>query len=408
MRQSTLQIISVPVWSWTSRRVWFAAGAAALCGLAWSAPWQWLGPGLSLLLIPLVLAQRTRLRRYGVALAYYLAGSHGIPLASAVFFGYGSTGKGIVLWLASSALLAAGWAFADRPWKAVTVLAFDALVPPLSFFDWMSPLTAAGVFFPGWSWAGLALLLAVVLATPFLLRHKGILGILAALSLVLNALYVPASLPQGWGGIDLHVGPSHKSILANFERMQSWVATAGRQKAKILLLPETLLTWWSGSADFVQRHVPKGAIWLVGATVPLPGGYYADGIEEVTPYGYRRLFASALPVPVSMWMPWRTPEEGRNNLHLLHVPSWMIPDQYRAFWWSPVQTIDGQSVWANICYDQLLPLIWLEGVIQGPHVVLLTNNEWWAHGTGIPKIQAASSWAWTSLIGAQTLEAENK
>lgn len=395
---------------WFSRIQWallVSASAAGLCGLAWSAPWHWLGPGLSILLIPLVLLQRNKWQKYVVALAYYLAGSHGIPVASAVFFGSGSTGEGVVLWLASSALLSAGWAFADRPWKAGAVLIFDALVPPLSFFDWMSPLTAAGVLFPGVSWTGLLMLLAGIFSLPLILRYKDILVILAGFSLLLNVLYVPGPIPQGWRGLDLHVGPSHSSILANNSRFEAWVATADKRDSKVLLLPETLLTWWSGSADFVQQHVPAGKTWLVGATTPLPKGYFADGIEEVTDRGYRMVFASALPVPVSMWMPWRTPKEGRKHLHLLHVPNWMIPDQYRAFWWTPVRKINGTRVWANICYDQLLPFVWIEGVAQTPRVILLTNNEWWAHGTGIPQIQAASSWAWARLIGVRTLEAEN-
>ena len=122
--------------TWTK---WWSTGSAAVlaavCGLSWRVGF-W-GPILSLALIPLVLIQRNRGSRFAVALAYYLAGSSGIPLASAVFFGPGHAGggghwlEGLVLWFASSALLAFGWAFTDRPWKAAGVLLFDALVPPL-------------------------------------------------------------------------------------------------------------------------------------------------------------------------------------------------------------------------------------------------------------------------------------
>ncbi|EGQ63331.1 hypothetical protein GGI1_18681, partial [Acidithiobacillus sp. GGI-221] len=134
----------------------FAARAilAALPGLSWQVG-HW-GPVLSLVLIPLVVMGETRRERYGIALAYYLAGSHGLIEGSASFFGPGHVPMGIALWLTSSALLAAGWAFADRPWRVLAVLVVDAL-PPLGFFDWLSPLAGAGVLFPGASWVGLLL-----------------------------------------------------------------------------------------------------------------------------------------------------------------------------------------------------------------------------------------------------------
>jgi hypothetical protein len=146
----------------TDRRLAFAAGRiviAALLGLSWQVG-HW-GPVLSLILIPLVLMGRTKRERYGVALAYYLAGSHGLIEGSAAFFGPGHVPMGMALWLVSSALLAAGWAFADRAWKVLAVLVVDAL-PPLGLFDWLSPLAGAGVLFPGTSWVGLLMLLAGV------------------------------------------------------------------------------------------------------------------------------------------------------------------------------------------------------------------------------------------------------
>ncbi len=386
---------------------------SALCGLSWALPWHWVGPTLSLFLIPLVLSQSRQAggswrSRYGIALAYYLAGSHGIPLASAVFFGpgAGNTIEGIVLWLASSALLAAGWAFADRPWKVALVILLDALVPPLLLFDWMSPLTGAGVLFPGWGLAGLALFLLAIIA----LRFRSVLVAIVALSLMANLTHAPHPVPAGWVGQDLDLGPSQPDIFAAASRLQQWMKVADQRRAKLLLLPETLLTWWAGSAWTIQRHVPRGATWLVGATVPLSGGYFADGIEAVTDHGAHLLFASALPVPVSMWMPWRTPsplQATGPKYFLLRVPEGFIAQQYRAFWWTKVQSIEGVRAWANICYDQLLPFVWLEGVLQHPQVILLTNNEWWAKDTGIPQIQAASSWAWARLIDASTIEAEN-
>ena len=400
------------------RRHWVVIAAlyvAALCGLAWQ--YGYAGPILSILLIPLILIQRNPLSRFLVALAYYLAGSHGIPLASAVFFGPGHAGgghagggghwlEGLALWISSSALLAMGWTFADRAWKAAGVLLFDALVPPLAFFDWMSPLAAAGVLFPGWGILGVAALLIGISLTPWLTR-KRYLVFLPLLPSIVNLVFLafPSQQAGSIRGLDTHLGPSTHSILTNFSRLQSWVATADQhKKAKVLLLPETLLTWWPGNAHYIEQHVPeglhpaKGQTWLIGASIPLKqAGMFADGIEAVTNHGSKMIFASVLPVPVSMWRPWHKPTGdsfGRMD--------------YKAFWWQKPVTIEGEILWAEICYDQLLPFSWMEAALYRPEVILLTNNVWWAKGTGIPRIQQASSWAWSRLTGSTEIEAENE
>lgn len=391
-----------------SRRVVLSAATAAFCGFAWM--YGYWGPILSLALIPLVLIQNRRWSRYLVALAYYLAGSSGIPQASAVFFGPGHAGgsghwlEGIFLWLASSALLAVGWAFADRPWKAATVLLFDALIPPLAFFDWMSPLSAAGVLFPGTAILGVILLLAFIAGVPWLARwnHGNPIAYFLAVAVFCN-VFAPVFLShpknsEHWRGLDTHLGPSTHSIVQNYTRMADWVAATDQHPyPKVILLPETLLTWWQGNADYVQQHVLPGQTWLVGASIPLKRGVFADGIEAVTDHGSKMIFASVLPVPVSMWHPWQKPSGDAYG-----------QNAYRAFWWQKPVEIDGKSTWAEICYDQLLPFSWMEASLYTPRIVLLTNNVWWARRTGIPTIQRASAWAWSRLIGSTDIEAENQ
>ena len=285
----------------TDRRRAFAAGRivlAALLGLSWQFG-HW-GPVLSLILIPLVVMGNTRRERYGIALAYYLAGSHGLILGSASFFGPGHVTEGVLLWLASSALLAAGWAFADRAWKVLAVLVVDAL-PPLGLFDWLSPLAGAGVLFPGASWAGLPMLLAgIYLLVRWMTqgcRLQGLpvdwntLGFLVGMALMLNIFTAvhplqganPQVTPKGWIGMNLHLGPITGNVMADMNRNQEWIsqtqAEAGHHT--VVLLPETLTTWWAGNAAEVQQAIPKGQTWLVGASVPVGRALLADGIEAV-------------------------------------------------------------------------------------------------------------------------------
>lgn len=377
--------------------------------LAVLAGWSWMfgyaGPVCSVILVPLVLAQKTSLKRYIIAIAYYLAGSHGIPLASAVFFGPGHHWlEGVFLWTASSALLALGWAFADRPWKTALVLVFDAVIPPLSFFDWMSPLSSAGVFFPDTGFYGIILLLVSIAAYPFLRRHSRFMVYLALFAVYCNgyvSLVLNNNPPENWIGLNTHMGPSTHSIMKNYARMTNWVASAaqrGSGQYAVVLLPETMLTWWGGNASYVHTHVPHGNTWLVGASIPLQKFWFADGIEEVRRgHKDRMIFASLLPVPVSMWRPWQQPTgDSFGNMN------------YKAFWWQHPVQMDGKSTWAEICYDQLLPFTWMEASLYKPQVILATNNVWWARSTGIPQIQRASVWAWARLSGSAVITAENQ
>ena len=396
---------------------------AALLGLSWQYG-HW-GPVLSLLLITMVVMGPSRRDRYGVAQAYYLVGSHGLILGSASFFGPGHVPMGVALWLASSALLAAGWAFADRPWKVIAVLLIDAL-PPLGLFDWLSPLANAGVLFPALGVFGLlAWLLLIYVALHGLSAYRdrhaltaslNIIPVLLIASLVANMVTPRETRPEGWIGVDLHLGPITRNVMEDMARNQEWLSQTqakaasrpGSHPARVVLLPETLTTWWAGNAAEVRHAVPKGQTWLVGASVPVGRDLLADGIEAVRGggggvgvtgrgKGATLLFISPFPVPVSMWHPWY---RGHGYVQADGVG-------YEAGWWEPVRKVDGVSAWASICYDQLLPWVWMEGVAQQPQVVLLTNSEWWAKGTGIPEIQRATAWAWTRLIGSPVVEAEN-
>ncbi len=406
------------------------AGAAVL-GWIWEYG-HW-GVVLSIVLIPLVIMGRGKLDRYGVALAYYLAGSHGIPGGAVVFFGHGHLVEGIFLWLTSSALLAAGWAFADRPWRVVAVLVIDAL-PPLGFLDWLSPLAGAGVLLPGLGWPGLLLFLVAAFWVAWLTKRLAVrqddawnlsihgMTSIALFMAVVNFAYHPSPVPVGWVGIGQRVGPVTPDMMADLQRNQQWIThaetVADQKNTQVALLPEGMMTWWTGNADEVANGVPKGQIWLVGASVPVGPALMADGIEAVRGggwekrgagtsrgitsrfthnHGARLLFISPFPVPVSMWHPWH---QGHGYVRADGVG-------FEAGWWEPAREIDDVRAWASICYDQLLPWVWMEGVLQSPQVILATNNEWWAKGSGIPRIQAATAWAWARLIGVPVVEAEN-
>ncbi|WP_248885872.1 conjugal transfer protein TraB [Acidithiobacillus acidisediminis] len=372
------------------------------------APVHWLGPALSPLMILFVLRQDRRWMRFAVALSYYAAGSIGLLRGVSVFFGqHAPVWEGAFLWLGSATLLSMGWTFANRSWKALLVLLFDALIPPLSFFDWLSPLASLGVLFPGAGNPGalvIGLVLLVVLWWEYSLWTSiAVIAGLCNLAVLVQPVakaWQPAKAPPGWTGVHLDVGPGKVSLAYTLQRRVDIIRqTLAKSKgAKVLLLPETLETAWLGNEWQIQQSIPPGQTWLVGFSVPRKPGLMTDSIVALRHSGKPHiLFNSTFPVPVSMWHPW---SRGTGYVRSQNVG-------YEAAWWTPAKKIDGVQTWASICYDQLLPFVWLEGIVQHPQVVLLTNNEWWAQGTGIPTIQRNTAWAWGRLMGVPEIEAEN-
>ena len=195
------------------------------------------------------------------------------------------------------------------------------------------------------------------------------------------------------------------NVLANLERHVAILRETREAShgAKVVLLPETLETDWVGNAWAIQHAIPTGQVWLFGMSVPQKPGLLSDSIVAFRSCGRQGcgkpqvLFTSAFPVPVSMWHPW--------SMGTGYVESQNVG--YVASWWEPVRTIEGVKAWASICYDQLLPFVWTEALLQHPQVILLTNNAWWAQGTGIPTVQRNTAWAWGRLLGAPEIEAEN-
>ena len=347
------------------------------------------------LLAPFVVCAGTGARRWLVAAAYFLAGSSGLPAGAATFFGPSPPAAlGVSLWIASASLLAVPWILAADGIGVLIALALDAF-PPLGCVGWLSPLSAAGALYPGMGLWGLALL--CVFLGSLAARKKSLVVSGIVLAVVANLRFLSYSSfptePAGWTGVDTRIGPLSQTILAATLQRTAWLASVRRQArhARVVVLPETIAgPWWPGTAAQIRAAASPGQVWLVGATVKR-GHRLEDAVLEVRAGAPSDtlLFASPFPVPLSMWKPWSD-------------------NSYRAGAWEAVRTVAGLRVWAAICYDQLLPWVWIEGLLQKPQAVLAISNDWWARGTGIDAIQAASTWSWTRLMGAALVRAQNR
>ncbi|MGO9446783.1 MAG: hypothetical protein ACLPXB_18700 [Thiobacillaceae bacterium] len=361
-------------------------------GALLGAPWLIgsLGIALSPLLVLLVISRTRFLNRWGCALGYYLVGAAGLPGGAATFFGSGHVFFGYVLWLTSAALLALPWAWVTNGWRAVWVMVLSAL-PPLGVIGWLSPLTAAGIWFPGKGWIGLFLSLVLVWALGNK-KHLGLI-VLGVISMITNLNYRPAKPPTGWIGVDTHVGPQPENAMAQYERLNALVRQVHQQvqDSKVVMLPEAVAAdWWEGTRFMIGQAVPTRQIWLVGASITdSQGTWDAIGLARHGEVSPEPVFKAVLPVPFSMWKPWSS-------------------DTYTAAWWPSVNMIAGVRTMAMICYDQLLVWPWLETLWQQPEIIIAPSNGWWAGHGSIPTIQAASIRAWGRLMGVGVIEARNR
>jgi hypothetical protein len=422
-----------PAAAWLRRlRLALSIFFPALAALAWVLPGPVLaGPALSPLLIVGVMLADGPLGRFVAALAYFGIGGLALPTEVQNFFGSGWV-IGIGLWALSSVILAAPWAWASRGWRVVVVLLLEAL-PPIGFFDWMSPLAAAGVLYPGLGLVGFALGLLwvlAVLARPASPLNALTLSMVASVALSCvsiwaNVAYTPPEPPAGWVGVNTHVGRESDDVMAEVARNQQWInqaaaavaavpqdhgtpaaraakapacggARAGAKKGLVVVLPEDVAgTWGPGTAAQARAAMRPGDVWLVGASVltnhPHWDGRYLNAVVGLGQRGDALLFASPVPVPGGMWKPWN---RGKS---------------YTATrWWEPVQTIAGVRTWASICYDQGLAWPWIQALVQRPAVVLRVSNFWYEPaGAVVPRVEAATTAAWARLIGAAVVTAVN-
>lgn len=366
----------------------------------------WSGEPLALplaMLFPALWAfARSRFVAALVAAAYFLAASRGLPQGVANFY-ESDIWPGLFLWLVASlafvAVHALLWTSRPGGGRAARFLLASALmaVPPFGIVGWAHPLTAAGVLFPGWGWLGLAAAMVglVVMTT----RASPIAAIvLGGLWLWSAATWTAPPLPDGFRGVDLDMGQSLGRD-GTLERQQYLIASVmreGEHGARIVVLTESALGFWTPSVEHLWLEALAGSDIevIAGAAVIDPQGY--DNVLIAISAGKAGiLYRERMPVPVSMWQPWRrlVGQAGGARAHLFA---------------NPTVELAGRRIAPLICYEQLVVWPILQSMLQQPDAIVATGNGWWTAGTSIVAIQNASTIAWTRLFGVPLVTSFNR
>ena len=391
----------------------------------------WLAP-LALLLLPIV-NKRHWLHPFLLMLGYHLATTYGLIKGMSVFFLHAGLFLGIGFWSLSSLAFAlpylaypyitlyfhggspAGGSLAGGGFGAVTATvitsAISTIFPPLGIIGWTSPWLGAVAAGP----TGILLTILGIFALGRLTqKNQEILARLLVVGFVVVALWLLPfafralddmmghplpTAPAGWVGINTDLGRlrSNLSYVDASMELAPKVLADLRSGDKVVLLPETVAGPWLPGTRAIWRPVIRWTarhpeqIVLLGADVPLAKGYL-DALVKIQD-GHQTVLPDHIPVPFSMWHPWRPQGSFR-----------MTP-----FSRKPETTeMDGKKVGYLICYEQLLMWPALDLYPQRIQILLAPANDWWARETDIPAIQRASAKAWAAFFRVPVLFAVNQ
>ncbi|MBY5890126.1 conjugal transfer protein TraB [Rhizobium leguminosarum] len=343
---------------------------------------------------------RTRSVAALVSAGYFLAASRGLPQGVAAFYS-SDIWPGLLLWLCASlsfvVVHAVLWTKNTRVRPSRYLLAAVIMaIPPFGITGWAHPVTAAGVLFPGWGWWGLGFMTAGLagLATRI---WPAVAIAFAGLWLWSAAIWTDPKLPEGWRGVDLELGAS-LGREAGLQRQRDIIATvrnAASDGARYVVLPESALGFWTPTVARLWTGAlsDSNATVMAGAAVVDPGGYN-NVLVAIDRKGSRILYRERMPVPGSMWQPWR---------FLFGESGGARAD----FFANPVVPIGAGRAAPLICYEQLIVWPVLQSMLHDPGFIIAVGNGWWTDGTSIVAIQRTTATAWAKLFAKPLVIAFN-
>lgn len=369
-------------------------------GLVGAFCWRtWWSIGFAFAVPIIVGLQSRRAWALAVATAYFGAASWPLVLAYAAF-AEASITSGALAWMTAVVLLSLPLTVAwsqnrtAAAWRIPIALAVGVL-PPFGLIGWASPVTSAGVLFPGTAWLGFA---AVIITPGLILLRRPPIWIAIAAASVLSFCFSQLVLPpSAWAAVETNLVPGRRfagadELIAS-DTVQSIVSDS---HAAVTVLPETVIVRWTEATEaFWQPTLEElhrqHRLAVIGAGVPIPDSPAYRNAALVVGGGKPQAFFQRVPVPVGMWRPFGT---GPSVPLRLQGPGTI--------------EVAGQRVAFLICYEQLLVLPILLSAIDQPTLIVGIANQYWVRETTIPAAQRASLMAWSRLFALPLLIAENK
>ncbi len=372
------------------------ARPAVLVGLSVATGWiAWSGVVLLLpvsLLFPVLWSMSTSRKTAAmISAGYFLAASRGLPQGVVAFY-QSDLSPGLLLWLCASLSFVVVhtilWTANARARPFCYLIAAVLMaVPPFGITGWAHPITSAGVLFASWGWWGIAAMTAGLTGLVTRIWPSVFIAISGAW-LWSAVIWNDPVLPDGWSGVDLDLGSSlgREAGLQRHRDLIRIVRDAASNEATFVALPESTLGVWTPTVArlWVQDLNGISATAIVGATVITDDGY-DNVLVGISARGGEVLYRERMPVPWSMWQPWRA-WFGQGGGARADVFA------------NPVVNLNGVRIAPLICYEQLIVWPVLQSMLQDPDTILAVGNGWWTVGTSIVDIQRASVAAWARLF----------
>jgi len=387
--------------SWLqARRTVASLVTAALCGtIGWSGHTGALL--LSFLFLVVFLIQQDHKSAYAVAWMYYAASTWPLVPGASTFFGpHSGVWRGVVLWFVASSLLATPWGLFYRcswpsRYASVAAAVVATTLLPIGLFGLASPLTCAGLLFPGLGWSGI---LATLLLPPAIVRRP-FLGISATIALFATAHSIEPKKSvtrPTWAAIDTAFGRQleGQDPIREFQTATMIQRVLLNSSARVVIFPEAALTHWNDATELfwestLKALAERGITVMLGTTMAVPGtrqrlnGVLIRGADKSS------FFIQHVPVPFSMWRPFS------NSRYPLRLGA---PGTVQ---------VAGERAGILICYEMLLTWPVLSMSLEHPTILIGVANDYWARDTPIPAVQKLCITAWARLFAIPARTATN-
>jgi apolipoprotein N-acyltransferase len=260
-------------------------------------------------------------------------------------------------------------------------------IPPFGITGWAHPITAAGVLFPGWGWWGLAATTAGLIGLLTRMWPAAAIALLGFWSWS-AAFWTEPTVPEAWQGVDLELGASlgRDNSMRRHRDLIATVTERASGDIRHIVLPESSLGFWTPTVErFWVRALQGTDISVTAGAAVVDEGGYDNVLIAISGDGAQLLYRERMPVPGSMWQPWRPllGQSGGARAHLFANPT--------------VAVGNGRAA-PLICYEQLIAWPVLQSMFHDPDVIVAVGNGWWTKGTSIVAIQRASTQAWARLF----------
>lgn len=153
-----------------------------------------------------------------------------------------------------------------------------------------------------------------------------------------------------------------------------------------VVLPESAVGNWTPTVErlWTTALEDRPLTVLAGAVVINAQGY-DNVLVAISGLGGRILYVERMPVPGSMWQPWRSWVGKSGGVHANVFAN-------------PVVDLGGRKLAPLICYEMLLVWPVLHSMLHDPDMIVAVGNGWWTDGY-VHRFDPASQRRMANLFG---------